>query len=237
MDEKPQNTNEPEVIEAQPQEPSLGEALQGNKPNEEPKLETVGLDKFLDIKKQNKELKKSLEELQKNIEKGSSDSIVSADIDSIADEYGVDKGFLNKLKTSMREEFSAELEERVSEKLKPIEQAELQKEEDKKFNTLYSQSLERMPEYANIIDKEGLKILALSGKYKDISLPQLIEQLYGKTIVGRKSIETTTPRGGKDPQEIDFALAKKDATYFKEIMSDPNLKAKYNSNIESRLNL
>lgn len=239
MDEIQKNTNEPAVIEASVEvkadepEQVLGDMLQ-HEPTPEPKAETVGLDKFLDIKKQNKELKREMDKLKSQIEDGVD---VSGDLESIADEYGVDKGFLKKLESSIRSEMNKELESQVSEKLKPLEQAQKAKESEKRFELMFNQTLERMPEYAHIVDKESVKLLAFQKDNATLSLPQLLEKMYGRSIGGRKTIETTTPRGGKDPQEIDYSLAKKDTTYFNEIMADPALKAKYNQNIEGRLDL
>jgi hypothetical protein len=236
-----QNTNEPEVIEAQPEEvtPEVTEAVLGDmlqhEPEPEHKAETVGLDKFLDIKKQNKELKKEMDKLKSQIENG--DDVSNVDIDEIADEYGVDKGFLKKFEASIRSQMNNDFEAKVSEKLKPLEQAEKAKQANQTFESIYNQTLERMPEYANLIDKDSLRTLAFQKENAALSLPQLVEKIYGRSLSGKKTIETTTPRGGKDPQEIDFKLARTDAQYFSDIMADPAMKAKYNQNIESRLDL
>lgn len=238
MEQNPDNTNEQEVKDAPTQEvereQTLGEVLQTT-PKEEPKPETVGLDKYLDIKKQNKELKKALEQMKDNIESGDSD--VSADMDSIAKEYDVDRTFLNRLENSIRTKMEEKLDQRVSEKLKPIELAEKQKEADKVFNTIYNQALERMSDYESVVDKDVIRSLASLPENSTLSLPQLIEKVYGRTLSGKRTIETTQPRGGKDPQEIDYQLARKDQEYFREIMANPVLKAKYNSNLEGRLDL
>jgi len=223
-------------IEEANQEPVLGDVLQ-TEPTKEPELKTVGLDKFLDIKKQNKELKREMEKLQERIENGDSTSDVSEDIESIAEEFNVDKKFLNKLEKSIRSSMDTELETKVSERMKPLEQERKQKDVDKIFEGIYGQAIERMPEYANIIDKDTVRSLATLKENAALSLPQLIEKMYGKSISGRKTVETTTPRGGKESQEIDYKLAVKDPAYFKEIMADPNLKKKYNDNLEARLSL
>lgn len=223
------------VEEAVTEEPKLGEMLQHEElPKEEPKKETVGLDKFLDIKKQNKELKRKLEQLQSDSEDGSD---VSEDIDSIAEEFNIDKSFLKKLEKSILSKRDKELDEKLSERLKPIEQAEKNKEVSNRFENVYTQTLERMPEYSNVINKDVVKSLAMLKENSMLSLPQLIEKIYGQSISGKKTIETTIPRGGKEPQEIDFSLAKKDTNYFAEIMANPELKKKYNASIENRLDL
>ena len=231
--QSPEVVEDKTVEEAVTEEPKLGEMLQ-DEPKEEPKKETVGLDKFLDIKKQNKELKRKLEQLQSDSEEGSD---VSEDIDAIAEEFNIDKSFLKKLEKSILSKRDKELDEKLSERLKPIEQAEKLKEVSNRFDNVYTQTLERMPEYSNVIDKDVVKSLAMLKENSMLSLPQLVEKIYGKSVSGKKTIETTVPRGGKGPQEIDFALAKKDVTYFREIMADPNLKAKYNANLEARLDL
>jgi hypothetical protein len=235
------NTQIPEVKTEEPvvevtEEKTLGEALK-DEPVEEPKKETVGLDKFLDIKKQNKELKRELERIQSRIENEGSSESVSEDIESIAEEFNIDKNFLQKLEKSILSKRDKEMDEKLAEKLRPIEQERKQKEVNKVFDDMYNATLERMPEYANVIDQDVVRSLAVLKENATLSLPQLIEKIYGKSVSGRKTIETTVPRGGKEPQEIDFALASKDMNYFNEIMASPELKKKYNQNIESRLDL
>jgi len=92
-----------------------------------------------------------------------------------------------------------------------------------------------MPEYENLVNREVIKVLSLDPKNANKTFAQLIEETYGKAITGKRTIETTKPGGGKEPTEIDFDKALKDTEYFKEIMSNPTLKKKYNDSISSRV--
>lgn len=228
----------PEVVEKTPEdtqpeqkEQTIGEVLE-TEPKKEEKP-TVGLDKFLELKKENKELNKRLKEIEKNIEKGATSDDISDDLSELAEEFDVDPKFLSKLEKTIRTKSEKELESRI----KPLTEKEAKAEIDKRFNTHFEKTIAEMPEYAKIVNPEVIKQLSLNPANGKKTFAQLIEETYGNAIGGKSTIETVKPTGRNEPEAIDFDRAKRDTNYFREIMANPSLKAKYNDSIEQRLKL
>lgn len=226
----PETTEETKVEPAKvPEKETVGEALETNpKPPD-----VVGLDKFLEIKKDNKALREDIAKLQKSVEEGATKQEVSADINSIADEYGVDKGFLGKLTAAIQ----AKAEAKAAEKLKPFEERERKEKIDAAFNKHFKESMERMPEYEGIVNPDVIKAMSLNPANADKTFDQIIEESYSSAIQGRRTIETTTPGGGKSPEPIDYRKASTDNAYLNEILANPATRAEYNKDLEKRLRL
>ena len=189
---------------------------------EKPEPKTVPEAAFLNKKQQVADLKAEIEEL-KNSTKSTAE--VSADIKSLSEEYGVDASFLEKLSNSVRSQTAKEFEE----KLKPFQEKEKGEARDKKFNEFYTKAMDNLPELKEVVNASVIKSLANDPSNKNKTFTQLILDTYGNTIPGKRTIETTQPGGGKEPQKLDVDRAKTDQAYFKEIMSDPSLKKEYNS--------
>lgn len=229
----------PEVVEKTPEdtqpktnEQTIGDVLETKveEPKEKP---TVGLDKFLEIKKENKQLAKALKDLEAKLESGATSDEMSDELNDLAEEFDVDKKFLSKLEKKIE----SRIESKFESKLKPLTEEKTAKRIDEAFKTHFTKALEDMPEYANIVNSDVIKQLSLNPANAKKTFQQLIEETYGNALGGKRTIETSQPRGGKEPTEIDFERARKDTTYFNEVMSNPTLKAKYNNSIESRLSL
>lgn len=251
MDEKEQQAAAAAAAEAEAKAKADAEAKAAADKAEAAKKETIGqvLDTkekkeqktvpeaaFLDLKSDNKQLKKDLADLQRKIEAGASKEDVSADIESIGEEFGVDKKFLNKLASAIRKEADKDAEERLTGRLKPLEEKERAAKIDKVFAQHFDKAMEEMPEYAGIVNRDVIKALSLDPSNQNKTFQQLIDDTYGKALpAGKRTLETAVHRGGKSPEGIDFERAKKDSKYFEEIMSDPDLKKEYNSNLISRL--
>lgn len=197
--------------------------------------QTVGLDKFLDIKKENKELKKQIQELAKRLDGGDDEQDVSDDIEKLADEHNIDKSFLNKLVNSVKTRTEQDIESRLNAKLAPLTEASRNEQIEKAFRKAFDETIEQMPEYKNVVNPEVIKALSLDPKNAKKTFSEIIEGAYGNAISGKRTIEKTVPGGGKEPQEIDYDKAVKDASYFKEIMDNPSLKKKYNDGLASRV--
>lgn len=189
---------------------------------DEPK--TVGLDKFLAIKKENKAFEQRIKELEDSINSATTYEDVADDVEDIGNEYNVDPKFLSKLTNSIKKE----LEGKLDAKLEPITKREKEASIEKIFSKHYDKAMESMVDYEDVVNRDVIKQLTLLPSNKDKTIPQLIEETYGRTITGKRSIETTTPGGGKEPEPLDYARAKKDTEYFAQIMADPKKKAAYN---------
>jgi hypothetical protein len=211
-------------------EETVGEVL--NPEKKEPKLVPEAV--LLEYKNANKELKRDLKELKTLIESGATKKVVSTDIKAIAEEHNVDIDFLEKLASALE----ARADEKVSSKMKPLEEKERLSKINEVFEASYAKALEKMPEYKDIANKEVIKSLSLDPANQNKTWTQIIEGAYGHLIQGRKTFESSAPSGSKgDDQEVDFDKARKDSNYFNEVMASPTLKAKYNNGLAERLKL
>ena len=222
-----------EVVPEVKQQETINDIVQ--EPKETPK-ETVGLDKYMHEKKSRQAVEKRLAELEAQIAQGATKAEVSADINEIANEYNIDPDFLGKIS----QQIEAKLEGKIQDKLRPITEEKERAKFEVTFNERLSNAIENMPEYAKVINPTVIKQLFLlrdeSGKLVNgnISLEQLIENTYVNAIGGKRTMESAKPTGRQEPGEIDYSRAKNDTAYFNEVMSNPTLKAKYNSDIEKR---
>lgn len=225
---KPEETVTPESTEAEVSEQTVEETLAVPAPKEE--KPTVGLDKFLDQKKQNKELKQRLEVLEKQIGDGATKREVSKDIRALAQEHNVDPEFLESFADAVRERAEAV----VDEKLRPLTEEKAQAKREQLFKQHIEATLEEMPEYKDVVNIDILRQLAFNPANAKKTFRNLLEEAYGNVVKPRKSIETTTPRGGAQGGALNYEKALHDATYFREVMADPQLKQQYNEEMLRR---
>lgn len=192
----------------------------------------VPLSSLLEFKKENKEFKKLILDLQQKLEeKGSSKEDIAGEIETLAKEFDVDPKFASQLAKIL----GAQAEKKVGETIKPlIEQnkkltdRERQDAIHKAFTKHFDAAMETLPEYKDIVDPEVIKALSLLPANKEKTFAQLIENTYGKAITGKRTIDSTKPGGGKDPAPLDMEKARTDSAYFAEVMADPELKKEYN---------
>lgn len=221
-------------------EKTMGEIINDTVPPTDPKDpkvedETVPLPAFLDLKKDYKELKKSFKDLQDKISSGDvSKEDIAEDLNALAEEFDIEPKFVNKLAKILE----GKAEKKAGEVLKPILErestltaAEKKRKLDEAFTKHYNEALEKMPEYNDIANADAIKALSFLPENSKKTFAQLIEETYGKAITGKRTIETTKPGGGKDPEPIDFNRAKNDTEYFKTIMADPAKKKEYNAHM------
>jgi len=221
-----------EVVPEVKQQDTINDIVQEPAPKE-----TVGLDKYMHEKKSRQAVEKRLAELEAQMASGATRDEIYADVDSIANEYNVDPDFLAKL----TKQIESGLDSKIQDKLRPITEEKEKAKFDVTFNERLSNALEQMPEYSKVINPEVIKQLFLlrdnNGKlvHGNISLEQLIENTYVNAIGGKRTLESAQPRGRQEPTDIDTARMQTDGTYYKEVMSNPTLKAKYNSGLADRL--
>lgn len=216
--------NTPEKTE----EKTVGEIAEEVTP--EVKKETVGLDKFLDEKGKRKAAEKELADLKKSIEDGATKVETAADIEAFTKKYpDVDPAFVKELASAIRSETERSLDEKYTPKLSALDKKERDAKVDAAFKTHFDLAMEKMPEMKDVVVPSVIKTLSLDPANSKKTITQLIEEVYGNTVPGKRTAETrTAPGGGKEPAPLDMARARKDTAYFKEVMADPKLKAEYN---------
>lgn len=190
---------------------------------------------FLELKRANKTLAKDLKELKASIESGDSKEDVSADIDSLAEEHNIDKTFLNKFAKAIRKDAEKDVEDKVSSRLKPLEAKDRAEKIDKVFTTHFDKAMAEMPEYNGKVNRDVIKSLSLDPANENKTFAQLIEDTYGNAIGGKRTLEQTTPRGGKATDKVDVNRAAQDGSYLKEVLSNPETKKEYNESLIERL--
>lgn len=221
-------------------EKTVGEIIEAKKPSEKKEPETVGLDKFLEEKKARKAAEKKLKELESRLDDGEKldADTISDEIVAIGEEFEVDPKFLSKLTKALTKKAAAEADAKVTDRLKPLEEKDREERLDKTFKTHFDAALEKFPpELAKIVKPDVIKTLSLDPRNSKKTFSDLIEETYGHVVPGKRSIEKTTPGGGKEPEPIDFDKARRDPAYFREIMADPKRKKAYNEGIEHRIGL
>lgn len=176
-----------------------------------------------------KELEAELTKLRENPHKSSED--IKFDVKSLAQKHDISEEVLSDILNASynltKDKVKAELEQEFTPKLAEFENIKRDKERQEfetKFSIVLEQSLADMPEYSNLVDKEDLKQWVKSGQYSKLTLPQLIEQKYGKFVVGKKTIETS--HASKQVESIDTSKPLSDEQYLK-LDTDPNLKKEW----------
>lgn len=201
----------------------------GDKPEKVEDPKTIGLDKFLHEKKERKALEKEVKDLRKLIEEGGNKEEISESLSELSEEYpDVDPKFLQKLAKTIKAETEKGFEEKLSSKFKPIEEKERGEKLKTVFNKNYTEAIETMPEYKKVVNENVIFKLSLLPENGDKTFVELIEETYSNALGGKRTLNTTTPGGGKEPEPLDVARAARDGEYFKQVMADPKLKEAYN---------
>jgi len=92
-----------------------------------------------------------------------------------------------------------------------------------------------MPEYKNVANKSVIKTLSLDPANSNKTFEQILEDVYGNSVTGKRTMETSTPRGGKDDTQTIDKSRLGEKGYFNEIKGDPALKKKYNEGLIDRM--
>lgn len=221
----------------QNKEVTAGEALGNSTTEVKPKVEEprmVPEAVFL-------ELKKDLKTLQKQVASGdTTKSEISQSLKDIGEKHDVDPGFLQELASAIRSESEAEFNKKLEKELEPYKEQGRKisaSEREKVFNEHYNKTLEALPEFKDIAQKEVIKALAMDSANANKTFAQIFELAYGHLVTGKRTLDTPKSGSGKDITEIDFEKAAKDSDYYATIMANPVLKAKYNEELPKRLKL
>lgn len=194
-------------------EPSVAELHPEEEKKESKKPESVPFNRFMKEKEKRKNLEKQLEDLKSQKE----DELDDDSSESVDDDSEVSK-------------LASEVEQM---KLK-----ERQRQLNAAFEKSFSQALENMPEYKDVVNTEVIRKMAFDPSNKTKTYKQLIEDAYGKAVPsGKQSVETATPRGGAKNEKLDIDRAQRDTEYRKEVLKDPELKKQYNEGLTSRVQI
>lgn len=147
---------------------------------------------------------------------------IDASVSEFSEKYDINPDFINDLDRRA----DKLLEKKLEAKLKEIDGA---KKFDSAFDKAFATAIERGPEFQAIANPDVIKTLAQLPQNSRKTVSQLLEETYGNALTGKRTIETTTPGGGKDPEPLDIKRAEQDIEYYKQVMADPKKKAQYNA--------
>lgn len=230
---EPTNTapgQEPQNVQ-QPTQETIGETMKTAKE------QVVPLAAHIELKKEYKKLEGELKELRKTVESGASKTEVAASIDAIVSEFpDVDPTFLRKLSQTITAEAETKAEQKLAERLKPLQEREEVARIDAIFSEHFDKAVSEQPEYKEIVNREVIKQLSLLPQNSNKTFSQLIEETYKHALTGKRSIDAAKPRAGKDSDgSLDVAKAQRDPSYMKEVLSSPELKKQYQEGIIGRI--
>ncbi len=237
VEETAQDTHE--EVDDTPQ----GEPLETLETLSEKAEDRVPLKKYMEEKRARKELEEQAQTLAQELERirnsGANTREVNYDLSRLSEKHNVDEDVLRDIVEASyainKDRLKAELENDINPKLAEFESMKQEKQKqnfENTFNGLLKESLSEMPEYSDIIDKDDLKTWITSGKYSKLTLPQLIEQKYGKFVGSKKSIDGGYTPGREAVVPNPENMTDKDWT---NIENDPALKDKWKGSLEDRL--
>jgi hypothetical protein len=124
---------------------------------------------------------------------------------------------------------------KLAQKLEQIEERDRNTKVEATFKEHLNRALDNAPEYKDIVNVEVIKALAYNPANANKTYKQLLEEAYGNAVTGRRTIETTTPRGGAKDEKLDMKRTETDTDYRRQVLSDPELKKQYNSSLTDRV--
>lgn len=198
-----------ENTEQKVEEPTVADLHEeGTKePKETKEVSSVPFKKFIKEKERRKEVERELAELRSQYEGDD-------DVDDVDEEPEVKK---------------------LAQKLEQIEAREIGAKKEAIFTENLNKALENSPEYKDIVNMGVLRALAFDPANSNKTYKQLLEEAYGNAVTGRRTIETTTPRGGAKDTVVDMKRAQTDSAYRHEVLADPDTRKQYNEGLTDRV--
>lgn len=215
----------------QPTQQTIGETMKAKEP------QTVPLSAHIELKKEYKKLEGEIKELRKAVEGGASRTEVAASIDALVSEFpDVDPTFLRKLSQSVAAEAETKAEQKLAERLKPLQEREDAARIEAVFGEHFEKAVNGLPEYRDVVNREVIKQLSLLPQNSNKTFSQLIEETYKNAAIGKRGLDAATPGAGKEHEaRVDVAKAQRDPAYMKEVLSDPELRKQYRQGIVDRV--
>lgn len=192
-------------------------------PVESKKPDTVPLAVYLELKEDLKALKQEIKE-----SKDSNKSRVAIEgVSDLAKKYpDVNEDFINDILSSATSKATKEIEAKYSPIIEKQEKAEKQAIFDRAFDNLYDKAILDNPDLPKTIDKELVKELALTPKYRNVPLSDVLVKMYGSVNVSKSSSENDTRTSADRVSEVaDFGKITPEQR--SSIMEDPKARAKY----------
>ena len=170
-----------------------------------------------------------------------SDSIPKKRFDEVNEKRKVAEARIAELEAATGEDpekpDSKETDSDLAARLAKLEGKEKAEKLEATMESNFAKALEEAPEFKDKVNMEVLKREAQNPANANKTYSQLLEEVYGNTISGTRTAETTTPRGGAENQTLDLARAGSDNAYLEEVLKNPALKKQYNDGLAERVML
>lgn len=148
--------------------------------------ETVPLSVFLSLKEDMKELKSQLKEAKASEKK----SVQIEGVKDLAAKYpDVSEDLLNDLLVASTSKAKAEVLQEVAPILERQKHKEEKEQFDRAFDKVFENAIKDNPDLPENIDKELIKTLVLTPKYRNVKVADILSQIYPKKEEGRQSSE------------------------------------------------
>lgn len=194
-------------------------------PKEESKQNptTVPLPVYLELKDELKSLKQEIKEA-----KGSDKSkVAAAGATEISKKYpDVSEDFINDILNSATNEATKKIKEEYSPIIERQEAEKRQEAFDKVFNNLFDKAIEEYPELPKNIDKELIKDLVATPKYRNIPVADIILKMYPIENTGKSASENDMRTGAEHVSDV-VNFDKITPEQRSAIMDDPKARAKF----------
>ena len=176
-----EGTVEAEIIKSQE---AVAPTIDDKKPDEAAP-ETVPLRVYLDLKDDLKNLKQEIKEA------GSNKSTVQIQgLEDLTKKYpDVNSEFIQDMLSSATKEATNKIEAKYAPIIERQDAEKKQAAFDAAFDALYTKTLQDNPELPKNIDKDAIKALALTPKYRTTPLADILTKLYGKDESGKSASE------------------------------------------------
>lgn len=191
-----------------------------------PEAETVPLSVYLELKDDMKALKKDIKE-----SKGSDKAAVVVEgVSDLAKKYpDVSQEFIEDMLNASNQiadkKYSTIIEQQEQEKKQALF--------DKAFDNLFDGAIKDNPDLPTNIDKDLVKTLALTPKYKNTPVADILVKMYGTAPAGKASSENDT-RSAADRVEDVVSFDKITVEQKNAIMADPKARQKYFSWLDTQ---
>lgn len=204
------------------------EAELGEKPKKAP--DTVPLSVYLELKEDLKTLKQEIKESKST----KRDDVVARGVGELAQRYpDVNEDFIKDMLSSA----TAEATRKIEEKYSPIiERQEVEKKQiafDRAFDSLFEKTMLENPDLPKTVDKELVKELASTPKYKNVPLATILTKMYGATVQGKSSSENDT-RSAPDLVDDVVSYDKITEEQRRAILANPKARQKYFAYLDTK---
>ena len=192
---------------------------------------TVPLSVYLELKDDLKTLKQEIRE-SKGREKG---SVVTEGVSDLAKKYpDVSQEFIEDMLSASTSIATKKVEEKYSPIIEKQEQDRKQADFDRAFDNLFDGALKDNPDLPQNIDKDLVKTLALTPKYRNVPVADILVKMYSGAPQGKASSENEGRTSADRVEDlVDFGKITTDQR--NAVMADPKARQKYFSWLDTQV--